>query len=440
MWERFRNLVAVVCTTGLMAACASTGGTQKAADRPIPEAPAITVVDGEVITRDVVVAQNTDGVGATWSSITENETMKAATELANLGGAPVVLGAVAGILAVDAAPRGRAGRTADALNADLDGDVLHDGLADALSGTLADDPETGARISVKEVRRGRDLPEDAWVVITEYVLAEDGSALRATARVAHAEDYRFNEMMRRQQRLGETQYYRAGSMSYNYRQLAREQERQRRLRDRARRHKPRYSNTFVYHSDMFVLPETGDMQSDDQRQRKEDRLVKALETERDARIAAAEAQYLQTTEQTEEPGKLKKAARRRDKAIKKATSLFDKSMEKARDGELDKMERLVLGMERWAGGEADGSAIAEAIEEAQTFFAEAIARELPGIGTMEVETREPTDREQARGFMVLESESDGRFVAQVIQSEGEGTIISIPEEGPASYGGQTATP
>ena len=446
MWERLQGLLVVMSLGLLLGACASTAAPTSssaplsASARPIPEAPAVDFETGEVLTRAVVVVENSDGVGATWSSVTESQAMKTAAELSNLGGAPLVLGAVGAIVVADAAPRGRAARTADAINANIDVDMLHDGLADALGDVLADDPQSGAVITTQEVKRIRDLPEDAWVVFTDYELAEDGSALKATARVGHAEDFRHFDAVERELKRQDSEYYRSGTLRYSYESMAREQSRRRRVRERLDRYTPRYTNVFVYHSDMFVLPETGDMMSDDERAKKEDRLIRALDAERDARVAAARAAHAETLASTDKPGKIRKADRQLDKALKKAESLHEKSLAKARDGKLDKMERLVLGMERWADGEADGSAISVAIEEAQDFFADAMARELPYVGTVETEEREPTDRELAKNLQMLSVDDSGRLVAQVITGPSAGVIVSVPEEGTADYGQQTAKP
>ena len=443
MWAWLRSGVIAASALALLPACASTATQSASLDpksRPIPDALPIGQND---ITTQVVIAESTEGVGATWTSVTDSQLGRTATELSNLGGAPIVLGAVGAIVAMDAKPRGRAARTATGAAGTFLPEDLDSGFADELDAALADDEQSGADIRIQRVKRVRDLPEDAWLVFTDYTLAEDGTALRATAQVAHTDDVR--PMMEAQaeakrRRMSSTPQpgYVTRTFANRYESGERDKLRRRKVR------KPRYKGTFVFHSDSFVLPDAGDIQADDRRADIERRLVAALDAERDARRAAADAEYAAAMEAAgDKASRIRKAESRRAKAYAKADSLHAKSLETARDGEIDKMERLVLGIARWTEEADDGetTVLGEAIDSAHQFFAEALAQRLPHIGTGEpVIDRELTHEETVRGVVVLGLDADGRSVIEVLEGPQAGTVISVPEDGAAEYGTQTADP
>ena len=406
--------------------------------RPIPAAPDTS--DG--VTRTVVIAANPDGVGTSWRSVTENEMARSAAELSNIGGAPVVLGTVGVVMAADAKPKGRANRLTKAVNAGLVGEgTLDEGLKEALADELAENEIADAEVRVAELERLSDLPEDAWLVFTDYQISTDGTALRATAKIAHTDDYRAELQLAQEYKRQRLMHGGAVPDIYEYRgmtstRLARRQrEYQRRV--------PRFNGTFVYHSEPLLLPAIGDISDSDTRTEMEDKLVEALEAEHVARRLAADENLKSSTERANgNKTKISRATRRRDRAYKKADSLLKSSLKDARDGEISKMETLVLGMARWRAGEETGDTpLTRALDEAHAFFAETLTERLPVIGTGSAEDqREPTLIEASQGMLVLDASDDGRKEIVMLAGETAGTVVSLPDEGVAEYGGQTADP
>jgi hypothetical protein len=433
----------------LLAACATTNTpTSNNATTATPiiyDAAPLPNGATNAATRQIVIAENDDGVSTSWSSVTDNPAMRTATELSNLGGAPVVLGAVTAIVALDAKPKGRAKRTAEAINSAFAGGALDQDLATQLETALNIDPQHDAQIAVQPVDRLQDIPDDAWLVFTDYTLSKDGSALRATARVGHSADYRYALELAREARQQELMGFNSAS---NYRYQAYQQERRRRLRRAPRQ--PRYTNSFVYHSDRLLLPEPGDLQSDDRREELEAQLITALRAQRDARRAYADAMYENAVGNEESERKRKRAERRRDKAHKKADAHLAKALERATDGELNKEERLVLGAARWQGVNAEDGLTAEAsrieqtIAQAQAFFASALAQQLPGFEREPEDSRlmqqPPTEEQLALGRRIIAKSDDGRRVVQILTGQEAGALISLPDEGTAEYGRQSAEP
>ena len=276
VWQVLSLLISLAALQSL-SACTTTAATSSnggGSANPIYDAAPLQKTKAPAITNQIVIAEDNDGVGMSWTSVTDNPAMRTATELSNLGGPPAVIGAVTAIVALDAKPRGRAKRTAEAVNGGLEDGVLDEGFAEKLDAAFAASPTVETDISVQPFNRLRDIPEDAWLVFTDYTLSDDGSALRATARVGHAADYRRALELERERRQQEQMGY---STTSTYRYQAYERERRRRLRREA--YRPKYSNSFVYHSDRLILPEPGDIRSDDKRDDLEATLIKAFEAD-----------------------------------------------------------------------------------------------------------------------------------------------------------------
>ena len=432
------GLLAVFIMLGAwLSGCASTAGTspsdhtspRTAANASIPEAPlpASWKADGPSDTTDIVIAASQNGVNASWTSITESPLVRSTAELSNLGGAPVVLGTVGAMLVADAKPKGRAKRTAEAINADIDPAAMDRDFAAQLDAALGDDPTD---IRITPITRARDLPDDAWIVNTTYTLAKDGTALKVSAHVAHSDDYRRALEIREEQR--RRQFDDPRSTRYAFGDRSRY-----RTRRGARRYVPKYSGRFVYHSDPVTLPDPGDLPEPELQADVAKALRSALDAEREARILAAEANYAASIERALSDRKRKKAERRRAKALAKADALHAKGLEKAEDGKLDKMERLVLGIEAWRANEA--SALSDAIDSAHIFLAEALVQGLSG------DTPSPPDDLSVSpgllagvdGVTLLDADEDGRMV---LKAAG-GQILSLPADGSmAEYGASVASP
>ena len=453
MWERIKRTAGVCLGFSALAACASTSTptttpqTLSASQRPVLDAAPLTANDG--ITRTVVVAQSDKAIQTTWSSITDNQLVRSTAELANLGGPPVVIGAVAGIVVMDAKPRGRAARTATGVNGEVLPSDLDTGLVDEIEAQLVEAETADMTVRVQELGRLRKLPEDAWIVTTRYELAEDATALRSTAHLMHVDELRYEmeiaSEMRRRDLSSTAPSFRTSSLGYTTSQRnAAFGNAKRSLRSRIKPPRKRLRRTFVHHSDSVTLPEVGDLTTDDQREVLEDTIVAALEQERARRKAAADARVAHARNTGMPEKKIAKAERKRDKAYAKADKLYTESMEKARDGQLDAMERLVLGVAAWGAPVepgADATLIDTAVDKAQAFFAAAIAERLPGVtDTDPLEGRELTNEERVRGAMLVDADPDGRKVAEFFKGEQKGLVISYPDEGTSEYGRQRAKP
>ena len=392
--------------------------------------------------RDIVIAASEDGIGATWTSVTDSQVAGTAAELVNLAGAPFVLGTVGAVVALDAKPRGRAKRAALATNADRLPSDLDTALATQLETVLPEAEDDGARIAIQPIKRVRDLPDDAWIVFTKYALSEDGTALRASAEVGHSDDVRFAmELEAERRRQSMDQGYRGSN--YRIGRLSNRAARNEQIR-RARARGPQPNALMIYHSDPIALPAPGDLTDDDKRQMMEDRIERALDSEREARRAGADRRYARAVTDATSEKKAAKALRKRDKAYAKADKVHAKALAKARDGELSKTESLMLASRRWNAvpDTAEQSRIDQAIAAAHDFFAEALARSLPGLSdTDAAETpRSLTEEERLRGTALLEEDEDGRRVLQILKGDSRGTVLSLPENGAAEYGRQTADP
>lgn len=424
------SLTMLAALAGL-GACASTATP---AQRPIPEAPEFASASpdpSDAIATDpgdtpIVIASNTDGIGAAWASVTQNAMAGTLAELSNLGGAPVVLGTVGAVMALDAAPKGRAARTARAINAGVDPAELDAALAAALENELDD---FDAPVTVMPIERTRDLPEDAYVVTTEYTLASDGSAIRVRSDVRHTDLLRFIAAVNEsEQRL---QSAREGFGSYDPR-------RERRRVEKARKRylaRPRFAGSFIYHSDPIALPDTGELPEEELQMRMRERLVSALETERAAQRQRADDRY--AADVAAKPEREARAAKRRDKAYAKADSLYAKSLEKAGDDEFGKMERMVLGMEKWLDSSEGASLIAQTLDDAQAFMVASIADGLEN-GAITEAIAAPDALVAGEPVETLATLDDGRAIVRVVEGQQRGMVMSVPESGAADYGGAVA--
>ena len=439
------TIIATLLGACLLGACASTATSP--ANRPIPDAPAfetqaraVTPSTGAPASMQatetgssefggpkIVIAANTEGVGAGWTSITQNPMAGPVAELSNLGGPVTVIGAVGAIVALDAAPKGRAARTARAVNAGVDMGELDASLAEGLEAEL-DDIE--AEVDVRTIERSRDLPEDAYVLTTDYTIATDGSAVRVRSNLRHSDLIRYVEQLEGANK--RLQLAREGFGTYD---LRREQRRLDKARKRLLR-KRRFAGAYVYHSDPIALPDTGDLPEEELREDMRARLVAALDVERAAQYKRADDAYeAYLAEETSEK-RQRRAEKRRAKAYAKADALYAKSLEKAGDDEFGKMERMVLGVEQWVGADGGDTLIAETLAEAQAFIIDAIADGLES-GVIVEEGAKPDAVVDGEPVQTLQTQADGRSIVRVVDGPNAGTVMSVPEFGIADYGGST---
>ncbi len=432
----------------LLGACASSATSP--ANRPIPDAPkfesqarAVTPNTGapsdmqvggaaaavEPRKPTIVIAANTEGVGAGWNSITQNPMAGPVAELSNLGGPVTVIGAVGAIVALDAAPKGRAARTARAVNAGVDMEALDESLANGLESEL-DDLEVD--VAVKVIERTKDLPDDAYVLATDYTISTDGSAVRVRSNLRHSDVIRYVELVEASNK--RLQLAREGFGNFDYR---REQRRIDKARERLLSNR-RYAGAYVYHSDPIALPDTGDLPEEELQMDMRERLVSALDVERNAQRMRAEAIYQAAIAADPSEKRQRKAAKRRDKAFAKADKLYADSLEKAGDDEFGKMERMVLGVEQWMDAETGDTLIAETLAEAQAFIIDAIADgfESGAVAQVGVTPDAVVDGEPVQ---TLKTEPDGRSIVRVVDGPNAGTVMSVPEFGIGDYGGSTKT-
>ncbi|WP_298918748.1 hypothetical protein [uncultured Algimonas sp.] len=381
--------------------------------------------------KNIVIAADSDGVGASWSSVTDSPLARTATELSNLGGAPVVLGAVGLIMAADSAPKRRAKRIATALRGDLDPAVLDRELAERISGILPDpdDAADAPAVRIKAFERPDDLAREGYVVNPGYALARDGSALRITADIVHADVLDLEQRVAREMRRIELASNRDDGMRRSSRRL-------RQLQNEWRALPRHYRGRIVYHSDPLQLPPRETLSPADPAVQLD--LREALDAEREGRKRAAEAIYADAAARATKPRHAAKAERRRDKALTKADSLHAKGMDKLADAEIDKMEGLLLAAKAWREPASDGqSALSDAIDKGHAFIAEAVGTALFGVGTLE----NPDEPSRAfAGADLLRQDEDGRLVMRVTEGREAGTILSVPAAGEAEYGGSVAQP
>ncbi len=368
-------------------------------------------------TQSVVVLPSY-GIGTSWTSVTDSPLARTAAELSNLGGTPAVAGALGLMLAVDAAPKGRAERVSLALNADIDPAELDADLVGTLDAALPEE------IEVDRLSPDGSLPRNSWVVKTYYTLAKDGTAVRVTADIAHSSDMaRRAEMQRIARRLERQAELRQQGFGLGRPSL---QDRRDVARYRAlSRIPPRYQGSVQFHSDAINLPEPDSLGPS----HIEDWLTGALEEEREARKRAAADRHAAALAR---PGSERKRARRTRKAdarlerdLAKAERLYEEGIEAARDGEIDKMEQLVLGLNSWT--DADSPALSTAIADAQAFIAEQLDDLLSGEAQM---TATPELLEQ----------DEERIVMRARDAQGRDLVISTPDAGEAEYGESVARP
>lgn len=449
MWDNVKRVSCLALAPLMFAACATSPSatSTNAVNRPIPEAPAVDFAsDG--LTRTVVIAESDHAIQTSWSSVTDSQVARTATELANLGGAPVVLGAVAGIVALDAKPRGRAARTATGVSGKILPGELDGALAEELGEQLVEAEIGEMDVRVQNIDRMRNVPDDAWVVVTNYTLSEDATALRSTAQLIHGEELRYQRMVEAELRRRDMERMSPGTRgglgySVGQRNAAFGNTYRRRNSRLSKRPPARLRRVFEHHSDGIVLPEVGELVSDDNRDTLESRIETALGLERDRRRAAADARVEDARARGLSDKKIAKAERKRDKAYSKADKLYTEGMKRARDGELDKMERMVLGIAAWNTPVAPGSEetrLDRALNNARSFFARAIAERLPGVTDSDPLDREPTHEENLRGIMVLDTKDDGRQTAEFFKGDRAGLVVSYPEDGLGDYGRQKAKP
>ncbi|MGB3457082.1 MAG: hypothetical protein WBG08_02565 [Litorimonas sp.] len=428
------------------------------------------LLDMPVVDRsgDMVIAADGDGVGVSWASVTESPLVRTATELSNLGGAPIVLGAVGVMMAADAAPRGRARRLSLGLNAEIDADALDADLAGRIAAALdadmvdippaelsEDDP---AVIRIKGFDRAADLRNEGYVVETEYALALDGSALRVTAEIRHAELLEVEADLRREMDALDNAQNSAAARSA-LRKIRRLQERHAALQ-------ALYRARIEYHSDPVDLPMEAvpaPMLADEVRA--------ALDTERQMRRQAAQDAYDTALATADDDRRKARVERRRDRALARADKLFEDGLARVGDMEdqetddpVGKMDRLLLAMTEWQAGEDGRTRLDAALDGAHAFIAEAVRMtygpelelgeqdtgrlgepvadgvETPGSEMPGSETPGSGTPTEFAGVRLLNRLEDGRSIMLITEGPDTGTIMSIPRGGPRDYGRSVAQP
>ncbi|MEM7729966.1 MAG: hypothetical protein AAF311_11950 [Pseudomonadota bacterium] len=432
--ERLGFIFTFSCLSLAVVGCATT---------PQTSSPASLTVDRSA---DIVIAADGQGVGTSWSSITDSPVARTVAELSNLGGAPVVLGAVGVALAADAAPRGRARRLTEALNGtlgdEIDPDALDRDLAERIGDALDADVMTDAPadlsmddppvVRVKAFERSADLEQEGFIIDTGYALARDGSALRVRADIVHADMLALEREIERELRRLEMARDGYGTMRPSLRRL------RRLMRERAalaRLHRRR----IVFHSDPLDRPAAVAMNvatpgvMDD--------VAAALDAERNARQAVARADHAEAMAKDPDPREAAKADRRLDRALAKADRIHAKGLAriaKTNAGEeLDKMDPLLLAMDGWTDETPDGDTeLMAAVEEAHAFIADRVGA-IFGDDDADRKSGPPVELDGGR---LLDRDADGRMTLLITEGPQSGTVMSLPASGEADYGRSVARP
>lgn len=379
---------------------------------------------------DIVIAADGDGVGTSWSSVTDSPLARTATELSNLGGAPIVLGAVGIIMAADAAPKRRAKRVAALLQDDLAPRGLDRRLANRLSDIMetADVADDAASVRIKAFERRDDLANEGYVVTTEYALARDGLAVRITADMVHSDVLALEEQIIRELNRIE--------MVSNHSGMGRSSRRLRQLQREWEALPPRYRGRVVYHSDPIGQPPIDALSPSDP-----DVLTtlrSALDAERAARQRLAERTYNDAISRATKPRHIAKAERRRNKALAKAEKFYSKGQDDLADDEIDKMEMLLLATTVWRDSMPDGqSVLSDRIGKGHAFIADVIGAALLDTGALADPDNPPR---RFDGADLLRQDEDGRMVMRLTEGRQAGSIISVPDSGEADYGMAVAQP
>ena len=382
------------------AGCATT--------EPVPYARTLSPeMAAELADTTVAVRENDGGIRASWSSAAYSNAVGAAASnpyIMPAGVSPVAAGVGAGIgqaiaiAILDAAPSARATRSARSINAGIDPDTLDRRLAERFEAASA----TGTvRVAGVEMMDADLTMDDAVIVDTRYLLAEDASAIQVAALVSYED---------------ETRPYQT---RYTFAEKT----------PKAETRGPHYRNSFTYHSDRFEAPAMTD-------------------AVREELIAAAKAQYADGMADLEsrftdlDP---EKAARKREKQADKLAKTRDKVLGSAEDDKLSKTERAVITIDKWKGG-----ALEAAIDEAHAFIVASVMADLNRSDIPQFARKAELTKEQRGSFFkapdagygpignaefdVIGEEPDGRQIVRITSGLNAGAIHSVPAEGFATYG------
>ena len=408
-----RFLCAAALSAVLLSACATTNA-------PVPLTRKLDASQQAMIANAPVNVRDGDGVVAGWTSAAyapDGTYASVPSYAVPAGVSPIAAGVGAGIgqaiaiAILDAAPSARARRSVEILNADIDKDALDDAFLTSLRRAAASSDLSLADISTVEMDRSDDPADGALYITTRYALAEDASAVQMQAFVTYNDEtvpY-------------QTRYTFEGKPP------------------RAERKGPHYRNVFTYHSDRFEAPELTPAVRES--------LERAIEEERVALIAEADAKLADAESSGMDDKALGKARKAHAKALSSAEKNYTKAVEKAADDKLSKTEKALLIIGDWRRG-ATGSPLQAALNEGQDFVARMIVMDLqdPTLPPMAAPEKLDKDARAARiaqnnmgllglqDMRVIDTTADGRRTVQILSGVTSGAYHSVPESGTASYG------
>ena len=365
----------------------------------------------ELADTTVAVRENDGGIRAAWTSAAYGNAVGGVMSnpyIMPAGVSPLAAGIGGGIgqaiaiAILDAAPGARADRSTRSINAGIDPEALDRELAERFKDAA---PAGSVRVEGVEMLDADMVLDDAIIVDTRYLLAEDASAVQVAALVSYEDE----------RRPYQTRYTFAEKTP------------------KAETRGPHYRNSFTYHSDRFEAPAMTD-------------------AVREELVAAAKAQYAdgmadldnRFTEMSEE-----KAARKRQKEAEKLAKTRDKVLGSADDDKLSKTERAVITIDKWKDG-----ALESAIDEAHAFIVASVMADLNRSDIPQFERQAELTKEQRGSFFkapdagygpignaefeVIGEEADGRQILRITSGMNAGAIHSVPAEGFATYGNTSA--